>query len=507
MRDPDTLQIIAIVVAVVLWLFIYTPLLIYHGLRYYKSSNHIVYQARYAHITIYEVVFMTMKLIYGCFDNAMQIWLLQSFTYQLIDSVNVFLAYFVLYSFVWRFWCIHYTMLWTKYVVENEWKTIINPNHKEHNNTIQTSNWYLNHKETFGNYKWIKWRIFIIAIFFSLCYIIGSTYSSYSSNAYLSKIWASWPYILPLIFLVIVYCKTPSFLDHFHVQKEMKYIFVLLCIDYISYYGGLIAAILIDDTYSDININIMLSITSHFVIAAQFGAVMISTYWVNIKVNSIIAGDRYKTKDIIMNGYQQLRPNSPSSLKTKVIEIEPTMQKMSTVDYSINISKPLLEFLSHTIAFSAFMTHLSYELSLENILSFVEFLQFQKYVLKQINDNENEQQLLCDIVVLPDTVPLSAIVYDDKIDIKHKAYLLYKKYISDDSPYTINISWKTRKNVMDLMRYYDQWMVNDRINNIRLLNLFDQCCNEMRETMQDSYTRFKLTQQYHNIVDNILFIK
>ena len=73
-------------------------------------SIHSVYKARYANITMYEIVFMTMKLIYGSFNNAMIVIFNQiSFMTQLMGSLNTFLAYCVLWTFVWRFWCISYS--------------------------------------------------------------------------------------------------------------------------------------------------------------------------------------------------------------------------------------------------------------------------------------------------------------------------------------------------------------------------------------------------------------
>ena len=493
-----------------------------------------VYKARYANITIYEIVFMTMKLIYSCVDNAIFIILSSSsFTYLLMDLINTFLAYFVLYAFVWRFWCISYEINWTKYLMDNQWKSIINQDHTTVTSypTNRKSTWYLSHKNTFGNYKWIKWRIFIIAICSSSAHVVGKLYGAKAygaeKNVYLSQIWSSWPYTLPLICLIIIYCLTPSFLDHFYIQKEMRYIFILLCIDYITYYITLVGAALMVNTWSDIAINIMFSVEAQIVVGCQFGAVMIATYWVNTKMNKIISKDRYKTTKIqifhtISSSKSLLDDNdgecvhvSDGSLKLELIEIEPKSVKRKTQEYISNISKPLLAFLSNSVAFESFMIYLSHEFSMENLLSFVEFLQFQKYVADKMDPkrgsseiNGTKKPLLCDMIQLPDTVPLSEIVYDESLGIKKKAYLLYKKYICDESVYMINISFRVKQKVSKIMKQYKMDIEFEYENVDKdIMMVFDECSQEMRQIMLDSYSRYKSTPQYHNIVSNILFVE
>ena len=500
---------------------------------------------------MYELIFMITKLFYGVFDNSMRLILThESLITSCISGFNSCLAYLVLYCFVWRYWCISYEIKWTNYVTHNQWKMIINPEHGEKmsinkRNSTESQinkemNWYLTHKDTYGNHKWVKWRLFIMAMLSAACYIIGTAYHTSNgssiydlhqhNNIYLIQIYSSWPYTLPLIFCMIIYCKTPSILDNFYIQKELKYIFVLLIIDYIAFYGFRVFVIIFYHELSQMMKDLLLSVEFQIVIGAQFGAVLISTYWVNSKVTEIVNRERYKTKEVILPAFsrqisilsQQTSTLSPmgiavdsrsasnsaySELSVNLIEIQPKTPKY-VHDESI-ISKDLSELLSHPIAFESFMAHLCHEFSMESLLSMVEFLQFQKYVAEEIGyyNKIGYEQLLCDVLVLSGEVPLSAIVYNEHISLKDKAYKIYQKYIKHGAIYAINISHRVRQKLIDLMDNYDFWEINEEIKGKLLMNIFDDACKEIKRLMNDSYKRFKLTPAYHQLVNELFFLQ
>ena len=57
--DLVTEQIIAICIGGILWVFIYTPLLIFHGLRYYENRNH-MYVCKLVMIIVFELTAFTL---------------------------------------------------------------------------------------------------------------------------------------------------------------------------------------------------------------------------------------------------------------------------------------------------------------------------------------------------------------------------------------------------------------------------------------------------------------
>ena len=137
------------------------------------NAQYRVYQARYSIITMYEISFMTAKAIYGTFNNAMIIIFGRDhIVSSLFESINTFFAWFLLWSFVWRFWSISYDIKWTKYIINHQWKIIINPSHADnmYNNKAESeSNWYLTHKQ-FGS---AKFCFFFIVLPFYIIINVG----------------------------------------------------------------------------------------------------------------------------------------------------------------------------------------------------------------------------------------------------------------------------------------------------------------------------------------------
>ena len=472
---------------------------------------------------------MIAKLIYGIFFNSVVIIFGEEhFISAFASWINVFLAYFVLYSFVWRFWCISYDIKWTKYIINNQWKIIINPEHtaNEHNKALQKINWYLNHKQTFGNHKWVKWRLLIVAVISSMAYIVGETLgaSIFASlqDPILTQVLSSWPYTLPLIFLSIIYCKTPSILDNFYVQTEMKYIFILLCIDYTAFYGVRIFVVLFGNMLNQEVTTVLFAVAYHFVIGAQFASVMISTAWVNAKVTKIINNEAYKIQELMLQqdestismlpGHKPRAENVSiySALSVNLLEIEPRQQPRFTDTKRAEklMKQNLDELLAHPFGFESFMQHLSREFSMENLLSLVEFLQFQKYVAEEIGyyDKDDAEKILCDELVLSKEVPLSGIVYDEEMDLKNKAYAIYTKYIDNRAEYSINISYLVRQKLVNLMDNYENWMGNDVLTDVELMNIFAGACREIKRLMNDSYQRFKLMPEYYKLANELFFM-
>ena len=128
----------------------------------------------------------------------------------------------------------------------------------------------------------------------------------------------------------------------------------------------------------------------------------------------------------------------------------------------------------------------------------------------------------------PSFVPKSEIVYDDNDgtisnetngdkwkEIKYRAYLLYIKYIKDDSEYQINISYELRSRFDNLMQTKDVWInqwienkqeiieieqknVEEKEVNIEykisindLLNMFNSVSIEMIQLLEYSFNRYR----------------
>ena len=182
----------------------------------------------------------------------------------------------------------------------------------------------------------------------------------------------------------------------------------------------------------------------------------------------------------------------------------------------------LKDVLLHEKGLDLFIQHLAKEFSLECVLSLIEFIQFECYVFDKIMQEFDEQQteknkdennsginnrkrherkwkehklaslLVSKKIKLPQSVPPSHIVsgvytpsgpdgdiggilmgwrqstmYDNsnsKVfmrECKHKAHQLYEKYVKVGSALEINVSYRARKHLSDLMNDYETWMSMD----------------------------------------------
>ena len=166
LENPST---VSITISALICFFIYVPLILYHGYKFYLKHNHLILRKRYAIITIYEIYLMTAKVIWAPIEHVSSYYLKpNNILHQLILFGNIILTYFVLYCWVWKHFLIHYDVILTATIINNQWRVYIDPEY-EINSMKNTIKWYLTNKKTFGNFYWTRKRIFIIA---SICAII-----------------------------------------------------------------------------------------------------------------------------------------------------------------------------------------------------------------------------------------------------------------------------------------------------------------------------------------------
>ena len=154
------------------------------------------------------------------------------------------------------------------------------------------------------------------------------------------------------------------------------------------------------------------------------------------------------------------------------------------------------------------MASLSREYSMEILLSFIEFTQFQIAVNGKIgeyevnfNDNHRSETDIIQFQHFPSSTPQSAIVRelnvgtpgssDEFIQVtKICAHKLFKKYIEEASEFEINISSIERQKLSDLMEDLDTFLKSD-MSLQELLYLFEYSKGEMKLLQNSSFTRFR----------------
>lgn len=94
-------------------------------------------------------------------------------------------------------------------------------------------------------------------------------------------------------------------------------------------------------------------------------------------------------------------------------------------------------------------------------------------------------------------------IEDDKERMKRYkeiAYAIFDKYIRSGSEYEINVSYQVRMKYMHLMSNKSDWINKmDDMDENELCRLFEDCYDEMIRLMSQSYSRFKLTEQFEKV--------
>ena len=180
--------------------------------------------------------------------------------------------------------------------------------------------------------------------------------------------------------------------------------------------------------------------------------------------------------------------------------------------------------------------------SMECLLAFIEFTQYQEEVIKRykqlqsapsttadpeiitnLDDTQEFDENKVDIINFPDNIPKSAILsgpiqfemasnekengsgvneksdtLDDMFDLKLRAYKLYQKYVEDGVEFAINVSGKQRDDIVDIVDDFSTFTMMD-MSHQELVMLFDEVKKEMLMLLDISFMRFKTSPEWNEI--------
>ena len=160
---------------------------------------------------------------------------------------------------------------------------------------------------------------------------------------------------------------------------------------------------------------------------------------------------------------------------------------------------------------------------MECILSYIEFVHLQKYLIEQMKNNYDKDEideLDQDLTELHPNIPLSEIIEKKEINIralkiannassdnidekflydaKIKAYNLYNKYVRVGSEYEINVAAKLRMKLINIYDNFDNLMnLNISLKDIFLS--FEGSKKEMFVLLRFSLTRWKKEASFNKI--------
>ena len=275
------------VVSIVIFEFIYLPLAVYYTRRYRKHRHHTVLKARRGNVALWEAYIAITKFLYGPFESvAFYLWGGASVITRSITAAGGYLAYFLFHFMVWRIWLLFYDLKWTIIIMDNEWKLIIDPMHR---NTA-SDDWFITHKATWGNLQWMKWKVVLIAFISGSIFNAFGLFGSYHHDIFYQLfVYGSLPLLIPCMVMIYIYhqLRGYKFEDHFFIRQEMRYIFIVFCIQYSGFYA--VNIFMAFEHSLDENTRTLLTLVSfQCVMLAQFMALMISTCWILRKVQSLV---------------------------------------------------------------------------------------------------------------------------------------------------------------------------------------------------------------------------
>ena len=170
------------------------------------------------------------------------------------------------------------------------------------------------------------------------------------------------------------------------------------------------------------------------------------------------------------------------------------------------------DLLRNDKSFNLFKDHLRREFSIEILLAYYELTHYEWYIekeyLKGVYDN-NYSGSMDEITMkrpeFPSEIPLPKMIYNDSeilehlddyknypfYKLKHRAFLLYKKYIENGANFEINIPYKMKNTLNFEMKNFTLWMRNDKIELQYLYKMYRPCIKEMRKLLGYSFKRYK----------------
>ena len=183
-----------------------------YGVYRFKSIQHLlIIQKRYPKFVIIE----SIVVIFSCIVAIplvvnMRLELIKRSvnvtTYKIVDtvawSINPPCSHFIVNIEAMRLWLIYFNLNYLHSSKQSQWKSVIN-------HTFAESNWFITNKKTYGNIKYIGFRVMIY-------YIISASISTiamaifHTTHLHFAQLTDGALYTIPVTFMLYLYWKCPQ---------------------------------------------------------------------------------------------------------------------------------------------------------------------------------------------------------------------------------------------------------------------------------------------------------
>lgn len=171
--------------------------------------------------------------------------------------------------------------------------------------------------------------------------------------------------------------------------------------------------------------------------------------------------------------------------------------------------------LASANGFSSFMCHCFKEFSAENLLSVLEFTQYQIWICSNVimvEGMDDIRAVFPYILKLPmDELPKSTLVYEEdeeKYDMNYdlmydRIQKLYVKYIGGSGEFELNLSYGLKKSVDKNMAVYEFFPLRENDAQMEsMYHFFDKIITSIICLMMDSYQRFSKNNACLQCIEN-----
>eukprot|EP01083_Nonionella_stella_P030824 84432_1 len=454
------------------------PLSIYSNLKLFKYRNEMLVQKRCSFVVFglnASIICMMITLLHYGIASISAIPTDHLFTpnYAIIlclVSWCILLFFLNVGSFY-----IYYQHKYLYYMVQLDWQRIINTHIVQLHETMHTTNWYIQNHSKYGNLSYIS-KLF--GCYHLICCILANAALFTPQIGGIISLSMFTPLIL---FYAVILHKTPSFEhyeDIFFIHWEHKHharlISILILLQFI-----VAIAVQVNVDHGTTLLCIFIALCTLVLGRMHY----VSTYGIIHKVRES----------------SRLGSSSTTALTTPQNRAHITLKTICSHHKSLNL----------------FVVHLSKEFSMECLLSFIEFTQFQRYLLS-MNTNENSKlHTIKDrdgksnlLMGFPLNTPQSEIITkihatktsDIMTEVKLKAYALYHKYIAEQSEWEINLNYTQKRVMSTAFGQLDNLTCSD-MNMNDTYELFEDVTKEMKRLLAFSLTRFKVAPDFSQVME------
>lgn len=271
-----------VIFTVVILIGFYVPLSTYYVWQLYSKAYRIkamtfhsavFLRQRYSSFSLiaavaYIIQFIDLSIWIFVYSDIYNKASLQNTLISIASTIHIITQFIITSCLTLRFWLINFRIKFEMMSENHEWKKIINSNYQkdeqnniEHamfsmmnnmQNTVNSTEWILKHKSTFGNHRWCFKRALIIFLLLLSMIIFNESVNhskSLSSQIIMEWITILFAFIIYATFgilwsiLLFLHCRSPRFSDSIFIKNELGYIiqtmmfFLLVYIIFLAVFG------------------------------------------------------------------------------------------------------------------------------------------------------------------------------------------------------------------------------------------------------------------------------